>query len=101
MSVRGETDLTIELRSGRVEGFVTDSGSGTPLAGAAVSVWPILARRQHAEMLGIVRKTFVDAQGRFAFDGLPEGAWELAVDGIRGTRRINLRANAVIQIAVP
>ncbi len=101
VSVRGETDLTIELRSGRVEGFVTDSGSGTPLAGAAVSVWPILARRQHAEMLGIVRKTFVDAQGRFAFDGLPEGAWELAVDGIRGTRRINLRANAVIQIAVP
>ena len=101
VSIRAETDLTIELRSGRVEGLATDSRSGAPLAGAAVSVWPILARRQHAEMLGIVRSTFIDAQGEFTFDRLPEGAWELAVDGIRGTRRIEVEANGIIRITVP
>lgn len=101
ISIRAETNLTIELRSGRVEGLATDSRSGTPLAGVAVSVWPILARRQHAEMLGIVRRTFIDSHGRFTFDHLPEGAWELAVDGIRGTRHIEIRPNAVIRITVP
>lgn len=101
VSIRAETDLTIELRSGRVEGVATDSRSGTPLAGTEVSIWPILARRQHAEMLGIVRKTFIDTQGRFTFDRPPEGAWELAVASIPGTRRIEVRANGIIQITVP
>ncbi len=101
VAIRAETDLTIELRSGRVEGVATDSRSGAPLAGAGVSVWPILARREHAEMLGIVRRTFIDTQGRFTFDRLPEGAWELAVDGIRGNRRIEVQANGIIRITVP
>lgn len=101
VSIRAETDLAIELRSGRLEGVASDSRSGAPLAGAGVSVWPILARREHAEMLGIVRRTFIDTQGRFTFDRLPEGAWELAVDGIRATRRIDVRANGVIRITLP
>ena len=101
VSIRAETDLTIELRSGRVEGLAIDSRSGAPLAGAGVSVWPILARRQHAEMLGIVRRTFIDSRGGFTFDRLPEGAWELAVDGIRGTRHIEVKANDIIRITVP
>lgn len=101
VSIGNATDLTIELRSGRVEGVATDSRSGAPLAGVGVSVWPILARREHAEMLGIVRRTFVDTQGTFTFDRLPEGAWELAVDGIRGSRRVEVRANGIIRITVP
>ena len=101
VSIRAETDLAIELRSGRVEGLATDSRSGAPLAGVGVSVWPILARREHAEMLGIVRRTFIDTQGRFTFDRLPEGAWELAVDGIRATRRIEVQANGIIRITAP
>ncbi len=101
VAIRNETDLTIELRSGRIEGLTTDSRSGAPLAGAGVSVWPVLARREHAEMLGIVRRTFIDTQGGFTFDRLPEGAWELAVDGIRGNRRIEVRANGIVRITVP
>ena len=100
VSVRSDSDLVIDLRSGRIEGLAFDSGSGAPLAGAAVDAWPSLARRSEAEVLGIVRRTFVDSQGRFALDRLPEGAWNLEVEGVRGTRHIDVGANVVVQVTI-
>jgi hypothetical protein len=52
---------------GRVEGVAFDSLSARPLAGALVAV------------RGTARSTFADAQGRFVFDSLPVGRYDLDV----------------------
>ena len=101
VSVRSDSYLTIDLRSGRVEGFVADARSAQALSGATVHVWPMLTNRERARALGVVRTTFVDDKGRFALNRLPEGTWALAVDGVRGMRRIDVRANGVVQVSVP
>ena len=101
LTVRQDSDLTIDLRSGRLEGFALDTRTGQALAGATVHVWPMLTNRERARALGVVRTTFVDDRGQFGLDRLPEGVWALAVDGVRGMRRVDVTANVAVQITVP
>ena len=101
LNVRHDSDVPVDLRSGRVEGFVVDARTGQALAGATAHVWPMLTNRERARALGVVRTTFVDDAGRFAFNRLPEGVWALAVDGVPGMRRVDVMANGVVRISVP
>ena len=101
VSVHGDSQRFIDLRSGGIEGAAHDAISSAPLAGAAVRLWPAWSDRQAAERFGIARTTFVDRQGQFEFDRLPAGAWTLEVEGIGGARHIRVGPNAVIQVTVP
>ncbi len=101
VSVHGDSQRFIDLSSGGIEGAAHDPVSSAPLAGATVRLWPAWSERQDAERFGIARTTFVDRQGQFAFDRLPEGAWNLEVEGVGGARHISVGPNAVIQITVP
>lgn len=101
VSVRSDAEVIVDLRSGRIEGTAFDPASGAPLAGSTLRLWPAWAEKQDAELLGIVRTGFVDRQGRFAFDRLPEGAWEIEVDGSGSAGTIHVGAGATIQVNVP
>ncbi len=86
LSVRDDEVISIDLASGRIEGTVEDPATSRPLAGSAVYVWPRAARRPEAEALGLTRRSFTDANGRFSFEQIPEGSWLLEVEGTRKSR---------------
>ena len=101
LSVPGDADITVDLRSGGVEGTAHDPASGTPLEGAAVRAWPEWATRQDAELLGIVRTAFVDSQGWFGLGRLTEGAWTLEVGGIPGVWRAEVATGSLARLQRP
>lgn len=67
---------------GTVEGVVTQADGVTPVANAAVNLFPDTASRE----LG--RGVFSDSEGRFAFHGVPLGVFSLKVEDSAGRLRI-------------
>ena len=90
---------------GTVEGVVTQADGVTPVANAAVNLFPDTASRE----LG--RGVFSDSEGRFAFHGVPLGVFSLKVEDSAGrlrilddaldtpgeVRRISVRFNALVE----
>ena len=67
---------------GSVEGVVTEADGATPVANAAVNLFPDPASRE----LG--RGVFSDSEGRFAFHGVPLGVFSLKAEDSTGRLRI-------------
>ena len=62
--------------SARLAGRVTDAATQAPIAGARVTVMQI-AETEHRTYGGTPLASLTDEQGRFAFDGLAEGAFQM------------------------
>lgn len=77
--IRAATDL------GRVEGTVLDT-RGRPATSASVVVFPIRAGEGGRSSAFRLRSTRVSATGRYLIDGLPDGAYGVAVIDEAGAR---------------
>lgn len=69
-----DIDFTLE-KGGAMSGTVTDSTTGAPLAGAAVTVW--------SDSLGKRKIAFTDRDGQYVVSGLPTGEY-LAFASLKG-----------------
>ncbi|MGE5277313.1 MAG: carboxypeptidase regulatory-like domain-containing protein [Acidobacteriota bacterium] len=106
----GETkeDVVVSLkRGGALAGRVLDAGAGVPIANATVSWEPAGSAPGPAAMAarlldgGGANVTTTDADGRFAFDGLPDGKVTLTAthpDYLEASRDADPSAGSEVQI---
>lgn len=75
---RGKNTENINLSSARVEGQVTDS-AGQPVRNANMQIMPLFNAPNLSQSLynRLMRATVTDANGRFAFYNLQQGAWQI------------------------
>ena len=66
-------DTTPAAVSFRISGFVLDSTSGQPVAGAQVVIAPVVER-------GSIKRALSAADGAFTFDGLSKGKYSLGAE---------------------
>lgn len=100
--IRGDDVQNIELRSATIDGSVVDPRTGAVQSGAVVRIWPVAVSLVDAKSLGIVRRSYTDADGRFAFGQIPEGSWSLEVEDVEGAvRRLELEPGAVVRLQLP
>jgi len=75
------------------------SAQGAPMAGALAHPAPVPETRRELAQAGmdILKSSGTDAQGRFQFDGIPDGAYTLEVSTGRGIEHVCLRRNVVVR----
>ncbi|MEM7349637.1 MAG: carboxypeptidase-like regulatory domain-containing protein, partial [Acidobacteriota bacterium] len=78
LEIVADHELQIELATGSLAGTVTDSTRGRPLAGAAVALERLDARAEPSPFnRPSFRRTHSDSRGRFRFESLRSGDWQL------------------------
>jgi hypothetical protein len=75
IDLAGDQSILVEISTGRVSGRVIDDAVSEPLAGAAVTVEPLVEGQGWTS--GSAPRSTSDFDGRFLFDRVPEGAYRL------------------------
>ncbi len=84
LRVKGDEWVELRLETGTVKGLVLGAGTDLPEAGAIVALWPAAATRSQSDSIGSTRTSWTDAQGEFAFEGVPSGEWVVEIAGRLG-----------------